>query len=389
MQTCDVLIAGGGPAGAACAGRLARAGLDVLVVDRAVFPRDKVCAGWVTPQGIADLQLDLDEYRRGRTLQPFTAFRVGLIGGGAVDVSYDHPVSFGIRRCEFDDYLLRRSGARLQLGTPIAGIRRDAGGWIVNDAMRARVLVGAGGHFCPVARLLNGPSDAAPLVVAQEAEFPIDSRTAGAFTVLPERPELYFSRALDGYGWCIRKEQHVNIGFGRLNRRGLPASRADFLAFLRARNAIPDDEPSWCWRGHAYLLCAPGSRRVVDDGALLVGDAAGLAYPQSGEGIRPAIESGLMAAEAIICADGRYTRDRLEAYERRLHERFGAGGASRLLAEALPPWAAPALARWLLRSRRFVRHIVLDRWFLHARDAALDHGDRANGQRVIGRSIVG
>ena len=80
MVTCDVLVVGGGPAGSACAWRLARSGLDVVVVDSAAFPRDKVCAGWITPQVIADLDLDLDDYRRGRTLQPITGFRTGLIG---------------------------------------------------------------------------------------------------------------------------------------------------------------------------------------------------------------------------------------------------------------------------------------------------------------------
>lgn len=371
METCDVLIAGGGPAGAACAWRLRRAGLDVLVLDRATFPRDKVCAGWVTPQGFADLQLDAEAYRRGRTLQPFTGFRVGVIGaGGEVDIAYDRPVSFGIRRCEFDHYLLQRSEARLRLGTAISGIHRDGDWWIVNGCLRTRMLVGAGGHFCPVARLLNGPGDAAPVVVAQEAEFPIGLREAAAFTVTPERPELYFSPDLDGYGWCIRKQNYLNVGFGCLNRRGLPNARAEFIAFLKARGTVPDDA-SWCWRGHAYLLSAPRSRRVIDNGVILTGDAAGLAYPQSGEGIRPAIESGLIAALEIIAANGRYSRDRLAPYEERLRQRFGTDRMSRFVSQTVAPWLGPAVSRWLLRTPSFVRHVVLDRWFLHAHEPAL------------------
>src|SRR6266851_5433820 len=126
METCDVLIAGGGPAGSTCAWKLRQAGLDVVVVDRAMFPRDKVCAGWITPQVLADVGLDARAYCQGRTFQPFTGFRVGLIGsGGDVAAAYDHPVSFGIRRCEFDHYLLQRSGARLRLETPMSSIRRD------------------------------------------------------------------------------------------------------------------------------------------------------------------------------------------------------------------------------------------------------------------------
>src|SRR5439155_5731776 len=175
MQTCDVLIVGGGPAGSTCAWALGRAGLEVVVMDAAVFPRDKVCAGWITPQVIAELDLDLDDYRRGRTLQPITAFRTGLLGGyGEVETAYDQPVSYGIRRCEFDYYLLQRSRAQLCLGSPIADIERAGDRWMVNDTVSASMLVGAGGHFCPVARLLNRRIDDAPLVVAQETEFEID-----------------------------------------------------------------------------------------------------------------------------------------------------------------------------------------------------------------------
>src|SRR4029077_19918787 len=102
MDACDVLVVGGGPAGSTCAWKLRQAGLDVVVVDRAMFPRDKVCAGWITPPVLADVDLYSGAYGQGRTFQPFTGFRVGLIGGGGdIAAVYDHAVSFGIRRCEF------------------------------------------------------------------------------------------------------------------------------------------------------------------------------------------------------------------------------------------------------------------------------------------------
>ena len=312
VETCDVLIVGGGPAGSTCAWKLVAAGLDVIVIDRAAFPRDKVCAGWITPQVISDVRLDVDEYRRGRTFQPITGFRTGLVHGSReVETVYGRPVSFGIRRCEFDHYLLQRSSARLKLGAPISSIRRDGAQSVVNESVKAPMLVGAGGHFCPVARQLNPVVPGARLVVAQEVEFPIDRRDAASFTIAAETPELYFYPDLTGYGWCFRKQDHLNVGVGRLNRRSLPKDSADFVAFLEARRKIPANA-SWRWRGHAYLLSDPPRRSVSDAGVLLVGDAAGLAYPQSGEGIRPAIESGLLAATTILEANGCYTRDRLE-----------------------------------------------------------------------------
>ena len=82
MQRCEVLVVGGGPSGSTCAWKLQRAGVDVLVLDRKDFPRDKICAGWVTPAVVETLGLDLEDYRRdGRTFQPITGFLTGVIGG--------------------------------------------------------------------------------------------------------------------------------------------------------------------------------------------------------------------------------------------------------------------------------------------------------------------
>lgn len=227
MDMCDVLIVGGGPAGSSCAWKLRQAGLDVIVMDRAMFPRDKVCAGWITPQVLADVGIDVDDYHRERTFQPITGFRTGLLGAGReIETAYDHPVSFGIRRCEFDHYLLQRSTARLELGAPITSIRKEGARWIVNDAVTARMLVGAGGHFCPVARSLNSMVDGAPVVAAQEAEFRIDPSEAASLTIVPETPELYFCRDFKGYGWCFRKEDYLNVGFGRVNGHALPLHAA-------------------------------------------------------------------------------------------------------------------------------------------------------------------
>jgi geranylgeranyl reductase family protein len=372
MDSCDVLIVGGGPGGSSCARSLREAGADVMVIDKAAFPRDKVCAGWITPQVVTDLRLDLDEYANGRTLQTIRGFRAGVIGRSHdVTTTYDHAVSYGIRRCEFDHYLLERSGARLRLGESVATVRRDSTGWIVNDRIRARMLVGAGGHFCPIARMLNGAdrSGSGAIVVAQEAEFPIGA-DAPSFAIDAETPELYFSANLDGYGWCFRKQNYLNVGLGLLDRHACSTATRGFMSYLQARGRIPT-AASWRWHGHAYLLAEPRTRTVVDEGVLLIGDSAGLAYPQSGEGIRPAIESGLMAATTIVIARGIYSRDRLIPYEQQLGVRFGS--STRPRSAALPESLTSALAVGLMRVPSFVRHVVLDRWFLRTGEPALLH----------------
>jgi len=366
--TCEVLIAGGGPAGSACAWKLRQAGIDALVIDKAAFPRDKTCAGWITPGVVRELQIDTNDYGTRRTFQPITAFRIGVIGDReVVDIAYGRPVSFGIRRCEFDEYLLRRSKARLLLGTPVARIRRDGRHWVVNDEIRASLLVGAGGHFCPVARMLNGAAVQASVVAAQEAEFVAEPRDV--WPTAEERPELYFCPDLQGYGWCFRKGRYLNVGFGRFNARALPHATADFVEYLKANGRIPASG-TWHWRGHAYLVSSEAPRKAVDDAVMLIGDAAGLAYPRSGEGILPAVESGSMAASTILDARGRYGLDRLTPYADRLRARFGVSRLSHLLPVAVPERALSAMARRLMHQRWFVRQLLLNRSFLHTSDLA-------------------
>ncbi|MFZ5509124.1 MAG: NAD(P)/FAD-dependent oxidoreductase [Pseudomonadota bacterium] len=369
METCDVLIVGGGPAGSSCAWKLRQHGMDVVLMDKAQFPRDKVCAGWITPAVARALQLDTDAYARQYILQPISAFRTGMIDGAEVDTVYRTTVSYGIRRCEFDDHLLRRSGARLRLGEPLQGLERRDGEWIVNGTIRAPMVIGAGGHFCPVARSLGARLGAdEPVVAAKEVEFRMAPEQLGACRVRPEAPELYFCQDLKGYGWCFRKGDYLNIGLGREDNHRLAEHLEAFCDFLRRRGRIPADIPQR-FRGHAYILHGHGTRQVVGDGVLLVGDAAGLAYPQSGEGIRPAVESGLMAAETVLEAAGDYRQKRLEAYRRRLSARFGNGrGAG---PDLLPEGLRSALARALLGNGWFTRHVVLDRWFLHAHQPVL------------------
>jgi flavin-dependent dehydrogenase len=104
---------------------------------------------------------------------------------------------------------------------------------------------------------------------------------------------------------------------------------------------------------------------------MLVGDAAGVANPQSGEGIRPAIESGLLAASTIVEAKDCYSRERLDPYEQRLEERFGLRGSGPALSRTILPAVSARLLPWVLNTRWLTRHLVLDRWFLNMHQPAL------------------
>ena len=176
------MIVGAGPAGSSCAWRLRSSGLDVLILDRCKFPREKLCGGWITPDVFQVLQISPQEYGRARLLQAITGFRIGRIGSSGFDVDYARVVSYGIRRCEFDEYLLRRCGARCREETDVQSIERVNDTWIINGEIKARMLVGAGGHFCPVAKHV-GEADTEQPVVAQEVEFQMHLRQEASCAV--------------------------------------------------------------------------------------------------------------------------------------------------------------------------------------------------------------
>jgi flavin-dependent dehydrogenase len=178
-------------------------------------------------------------------------------------------------------------------------------------------------------------------------------------------PEIYFSPDLGGYGWCFRKGSYLNVGLGHLDARDLPRRCRTFLAFLRDGQRVPDALPG-AWPGHAYRLFAAGRRAAAVPGVLLAGDAAGLAYAESGEGIRPAVESGLMAAEVIIRHGGQVPARAAAIYERGLARRYGRGLAGAAAAALLPGAVSRALAPLALGTPWLTRHLVFDRWFLHA-----------------------
>lgn len=357
MRTCDVLIVGGGPAGSTCARELTGAGADVVLIDRARFPRDKVCAGWITPGVFTWLRLTPQEYRAaGLVLQEMRGFRTACGDGPQTHTTYETTVSYAIRRCEFDTFLLRRSQAQLVEGTPVVSLRRTNSRWIVNDSFAAPVVVGAGGHFCPVAARIRPHVDRG-LVVAREVELRL--APGEPCRVEPDTPELFFEEDLEGYGWCVRKADYLNVGIGRRVSARFNEAVRKFVSVLEAAGKAPRRASEWQrWHGHAYLLEHAVKRPPVADGLILVGDAAGLAYADSGEGIGPAIESGVLAARTLAAAGGRFGEAELWPYV----QAFGTDGLLKALAGRVRSHIPARVGRLLLSSGTFTRY-VLDEWF--------------------------
>src|SRR2546422_3888924 len=222
----DVIVVGGGPGGSTAAWQLAGAGLRSLLLDAAVFPRIKVCAGWVTPEALADVEVDPEKYPL--TIQPFTACGFAF-DGAHHETRWRRPASYGIVRSEFDHHLLNRArdaGADAREGARVTAVTRDRDGIRVvceRVAITAPVVIGAGGHHSPVAKAFGKVSEQEEVVIAQESETRLPPER---LDVLRDgAPELYLDPELKGYGWAFTKENVLNVGIGGISGAGRGRAR--------------------------------------------------------------------------------------------------------------------------------------------------------------------
>lgn len=368
MTSPEVIVVGGGPGGSTAAWRLALEGVPTLVLDAAVFPRVKICAGWVTPAALADVEVDPEKYPL--TIQPFAACTIEF-AGARHRTAWRRPASYGIVRREFDHYLLQRAaaaGADVRTGIRVTRVEVLGDGVRVlteREEFPARVVVGAGGHRCPVARALGEVSEREEVVVAQESETPLPPADAARLEPYRDAPVLFLEPDLRGYGWYFPKGHVINIGVGCTGAGdgSLPRRREALLRVLRDSGHLPEGLSLLPFKGHAYAVRRQAPRRLSGERFCLVGDAAGLARDLSGEGIGPAIRSGRLAAEAVTALLRGGVP--LEGYARRIVALYGSGERgwlARRLAR-LPDAAGRALVHAVLGLGALRRRVVFDAIF--------------------------
>ena len=293
MRSADVIIVGGGPAGSSCAWRLKQQGVDCLILDKESFPRHKLCAGWITPEVVNDLELDIAAYPHRFLTFNKLLFHFPVLGIRPVTQQHS------IRRYEFDAWLLERSGAPVETHT-VRTVSREGNEYIIDQKYRCKHLVGAGGTRCPVYRELFrdvNPREKRKQVVTLEQEFPYDYQD--------DRCHLWFlEKGLPGYAWYVPKaDGYINVGIGgfaaRLKRQNddIKSHWNRLVQKLERKKLVQGH--SYEQKGYSYYV-----RGRVDvcriDNAFITGDAAGLATKDMAEGIGPAVKSGLMAADAIV-----------------------------------------------------------------------------------------
>lgn len=364
MDIHDLIVVGGGPAGSTCARFLARAGLRVAVVDRAQFPRVKLCSGWLSTPIWNILELSPYDYPGGRWEWQTCHVRYG----GEDRAIPCH--GWFVRRYEFDDFLLRSSGAELHLGTPVGNIVRGEDGWWSVAGLRARHLVGAGGTHCPVARLCLPTRPLGPVGV-QEHEFRADPVAIARTRIGRDgEPELLLHDDLSGYSWNVPKTDWLNIGTGTVDPKDVRTAWQSARDNFRDAGHVPSgvDTKLDAMKGYSYYLYHPehlhGAARVDDDGkggVYLIGDSLGLAQPITAEGILPAALSGRLLAESIIAGNPASYPARLAAhpvladYRRVFRLREAASALRRRFSPTSP--SRPAASSSSLISRQS-RHAV-------------------------------
>jgi geranylgeranyl reductase family protein len=361
VERADVIIVGAGPSGSATAAYLAMAGLDVLLLEKAVFPREKVCGDGLTPRAVRELiTLGIPTPAEDGWIKNHGLRIVG--GGHRLELKWPDLASFppyGLVRTrkDFDDILAKHAlwhGARLRESTnvtdpildertgAIVGVRAkamDPDGRPTGEDLvfHAPLVVAADGNSSRLSMSMNRPKrDDRPMGVAVRTYYTSprhDDDYLESWLELWSRDNQGHRVLLPGYGWIFGVGDGTsNVGLGILNSSAA-FGKVDYKDILsRWVDTLP---PEWTFNDETMTGPVRGAALPMGfnrqphyaRGLLLVGDAGGMVNPFNGEGIAYAMESGRLAAEVIAQAFARQSdagREKvLQSYPRVMKDALG------------------------------------------------------------------
>lgn len=292
MREFEAAVVGAGPAGTACAEELDRLGVKTVLIDKARFPRQKLCAGWITPEVMKDLMFSESDY-------PYNITRFNTLNFHLYGIRIPvKTLQYSIRRYEFDHWLLKRIKVPFYRHK-VNRISFTGSRYVIDDRFSVRYLIGAGGTTCPVYRQIFkklNPRSEKQLIVTMEKEYQTNYKDKNCHL-------WFFDKKLPGYSWYVPKaDGYLNLGIGgkacSLKKQGISIQQYFelFLKKLENQNLVKTRPEKV--KGYAYYLRDRVSRIFINN-AFLTGDAAGLATKDMGEGIGPAVKSGILAARSI------------------------------------------------------------------------------------------
>jgi geranylgeranyl reductase family protein len=292
-QNHDVIVVGAGPAGATLAYELAKKGIKVLVLEKEKLPRYKSCAGGVTSKAAKLLDFNISEVVEDVVYNVSFTFKLSSPYLG----QHSQPLIYTVMRDVFDYFLVQKaqqSGAALMDRQEVTQIQVSAD-WVeistADNIFRSRLVVGADGAYSIVAREL-GMGRSIEYLVGIESEIIVPEAELAKWK---SQVQIDLGCIPGGYAWVFPKRNHLSIGVGSLvsKSRDLHAHHQKFL------DSLGMGSYTIAKSGSHLIPTRTRGRLVWQDKALLLGDAAGLADPLTGEGIYNAIQSAQLAAPVI------------------------------------------------------------------------------------------
>jgi geranylgeranyl reductase family protein len=289
----EVIIVGAGPAGSMLAYELSRTGTSVLLIEKQALPRYKCCAGGVMARSAKLLPIDINELAE----DVVSSAEINYKGECRYRGYYDKELVYMVMRDKFDYALTQKAeeaGTKILQGQPVTRIRSNATGVEVYTPMgvfRSQFLVGADGVHSIVARE-TGLNHNVTYVAGMNAEIKADEQELMRWR---NRISIDFGCIRGGYAWVFPKAGHLSIGIGCISSGAKNLKRC-YRQLLDSLNMSHNSVIRW---GGGLIPTCSGEPTLSNDRIALVGDAAGLADPLSGDGIGNAIESALLAAPVI------------------------------------------------------------------------------------------